>query len=249
MPRPPQKNRKPRAKEPKEFEEVVLQIARVTRVVKGGRRLRFRATVAIGNRKGKVGLGIGKSNEVSTAIQKAVTQAKKDLLIVPIVKETIPHPVKMKLKASRIMLMPAPLGKGIIAGGSMRPILELAGYKSVLGKRLGTSNLLANAQATIKALRQLTLVPGQEADKNDTQTNNSEKKGQKVQKVVRPAHTFGRSEEKAEDKKEEAAGEPTPEKINTTEAPATTETADNQPAVEQPTEQEPQPESASEKNE
>ncbi len=164
MARNPRQNRSRKMREPKEFEEVVLQIARVTRVVKGGRRLRFRALVAIGNRKGKVGLGTGKAGEVSDAIKKAVTQAKKDLLEVPVFNETIPHEVRLKFKAAEVLILPAPAGKGIIAGGAMRVIMDLAGYKSVYGKRFGTTNLYTNAQAVMKALRKLLLLEGQDAD-------------------------------------------------------------------------------------
>lgn len=146
--------RKP--KEVKEFQEEVLDIARVTRVVKGGRRLRFRATVIIGNRKGKVGIGTGKSVEVAAAIQKAVARAKKQLIVVPLTKiDSIPHEVKMKYKSARLMIMPAYEGTGIIAGGAVRKIAELAGVKNMYGKSFGTTNKLVSAQATIKALEAL----------------------------------------------------------------------------------------------
>ena len=144
-----------RSKEPKEFEEHVLEIARVTRVVKGGRRMRFRATVVIGNRKSKVGIGTGKSGEVQGAIQKAVASAKRHMINVPIVNETIPHEVDIKFKAAELRLLPASQGTGIIAGGALRPILDLAGVKNVLSKRYGTANKLVNAQAVVKAFKGL----------------------------------------------------------------------------------------------
>lgn len=145
-----------REKEQKEFQEEVLQIDRVTRVVKGGRRLRFRATVAIGDMKGRVGVGVGKAAEVVTAIQKAVARAKADLIHVPIAKgDTITHPVKVKYKAAQMMVMPASQGTGVIAGGSLRKVLHLAGIKNVLSKNIGTRNTLVTAQASIKALKQL----------------------------------------------------------------------------------------------
>lgn len=143
------------SREPKEFEEEVLQIDRVTRVVAGGRRLRFRATVVIGNRKGRVGVGLGKASEVAVAIQKAIAKAKKSLMTVPITNDTIPHPVNQKFKAAKIMIKPAHAGTGIIAGGAVRKILELAGVKNVLSKCFGTSNKIANAKATIMALKKL----------------------------------------------------------------------------------------------
>lgn len=142
-------------REPKEFEEEVLQIDRVTRVVAGGRRLRFRATVIIGNKKGKVGMGIGKAGEVSVAIQKAISKAKKNMLIVPIVRDTIPHPAEQKFKSAKLMMKPAGPGTGIIAGGPVRKIMELAGVKNILSKCFGTSNRITNAKATMMALAQL----------------------------------------------------------------------------------------------
>lgn len=144
-----------RRREPSEYEEEVLQIDRVTRVVKGGRRLRFRATVVIGNKKGKVGIGIGKSHEVVGAIKKAIHQAKKDLLIVPMVNGTIPHEVRLKYKSARILIMPASPGTGIIAGGAIRKIAELAGIKNILSKIFGARNRITNAQATMLALKEL----------------------------------------------------------------------------------------------
>lgn len=151
----PQNRRSMTPREPKEFEEEVLQIDRVTRVVAGGRRLRFRATVVIGNRKGKVGVGLGKAGEVAIAIQKAIAKAKKSLITVSIVKNSIPHPVEQKFKAAIIMMKPASEGTGIIAGGAIRKILDLAGVKNVLSKRFGTTNKIANARATIMALKKL----------------------------------------------------------------------------------------------
>lgn len=148
------KSRRP--KEVKEFDEEVLEIARVTRVVKGGRRLRFRATVIIGNRKGKVGIGTGKSAEVAAAIQKAVAKAKRQIIKVPLTDvNSIPHEVRLKFKASKLLLMPAYEGTGIIAGGAVRKIAELAGIKNMYGKLFGTSNKLTNAKATILALEEL----------------------------------------------------------------------------------------------
>ena len=117
--------------------------------------MRFRVTVVIGNRQGKVGIGIGKAGEVQAAVQKAVAQAKRRMIHVPLVRGTIPHEVDMKFKAAKIRIMPAGEGTGIIAGGSLRPILELAGVKNVLSKCFGSDNKLVNAQAAIRALQQL----------------------------------------------------------------------------------------------
>lgn len=148
-------------REAKEFDEEVIQIDRVTRVVKGGRRLRFRATVVIGNRKGKVGVGIGKSTEVQGAIKKAIAKAKKTLVEVPMSGQTIPHRVQIKFKSAKMMMMPACPGTGIIAGGPLRKILELAGVKDVLSKAIGCKNRLSNSQAAIMALGKLKTFPWQ----------------------------------------------------------------------------------------
>ncbi|MBI4994453.1 30S ribosomal protein S5 [Candidatus Peregrinibacteria bacterium] len=144
-----------RTEEKSEYEEDVLQIDRVTRVVKGGRRLRFRATVVIGNKNGKVGLGLGKSNEVVGAIKKAIHQAKKNILIVPIKNGTIPHEISIKYKSAKLMMMPASPGTGIKAGGAIRKIAELAGIKNILSKMFGNNNKITNAKATMLALQQL----------------------------------------------------------------------------------------------
>ena len=141
--------------EPSEYEETTLSVDRVTRVVKGGRRLRFRAVVVVGNKKGKVGLGTGKATEVQSAVKKATADAKRNMLSVPLVEGTLPHEVDVKHKAARIRLLPAGEGTGIIAGGALRVVLEHAGVKNVLSKRYGTNNKLVNAQAVMMALARL----------------------------------------------------------------------------------------------
>ncbi len=139
-------------REPKEFEEEVLDIARVTRVVKGGRRMRFLATVAIGDKKGRIGLGTGKSVEVSVAIRKAVEDAKKNVVKIEIVNGTIPFEKKIKYKAARMMMMPAPAGTGIIAGGAFRKVVTLAGITDIYAKSIGTNSKLVSGQASVRAL-------------------------------------------------------------------------------------------------
>ena len=146
-------------KETKEFEEEVLQIDRVPRVVKGGRRLRFRATVIIGNRKGKVGVGVGKSEEVVGAIQKAVADAKKNMITVILDGTTVPHQTNIKYKSAHVLLIPACAGTGIIAGGPVRKVVELAGIRNLLSKSLGTTNKISCARATIEALKEMKKTP------------------------------------------------------------------------------------------
>ncbi|MDA7494823.1 30S ribosomal protein S5 [Candidatus Gracilibacteria bacterium] len=146
-------NRKGQFSKPrKEFKEELLAIDRVTRVTTGGRQLRFRAVMVIGDGKGRVALGTGKSWEVVDAIAKAVSNAKKNLTDVKIVDGTVPYNIDSKYKAAKVMVHPASKGTGIIAGGAMRKVLMVAGYKDVLAKRYGSTNLINNARATINAL-------------------------------------------------------------------------------------------------
>lgn len=159
-------------REPSEFTETTLSVDRVTRVVKGGRRMRFRAVVIVGNRKGKVGLGTGKANEVQAAVQKAVKAARRNMIRVPLQKGTIPHEVDVKFKAARLRIIPASEGTGIIAGGALRVIFDHAGIRNVLSKRFGTGNKLVNAQATFIALARLK--PARTPDAEETPAKQGE---------------------------------------------------------------------------
>lgn len=142
-------------KKEKEFSEKVIKINRVTRVVKGGRRLRFRATVVAGDHRGRVGMGVAKANEVSDAVTKAATKAKASLITVPIVNNTIPHVILAKFGSAKVLLKPATEGTGVIAGGAVRDILDLAGIKNVVGKMIGSRNKLNSSHATLEALKLL----------------------------------------------------------------------------------------------
>ncbi len=138
-----------------EFEQRIVDIARVTRVMAGGKRMRFRACVAIGDKKGKVGIGLAKGADVTLAVAKAVNQAKKHLITVPMVKQTIPHSVDQWFGAAHVLLKPAAVGRGIIGGGIVRTILELSGVHNVTSKILGTNNKVNNAKCVIEALKSL----------------------------------------------------------------------------------------------
>jgi small subunit ribosomal protein S5 len=142
-------------REKSEYDQKLLDLARVTRVVKGGRRFRFRATVVIGNRKGKVGVGVAKGSDVSDAMSKAYNDAKKNMIDVKMAGNTIAHEVLTKLGSAKVLLKPAKSGRGIIAGGSVRAVVDLAGIKDIVSKSLGTSNKLNVARATIEALKSL----------------------------------------------------------------------------------------------
>lgn len=139
-------------REAPEFEERVIEVSRVARTVKGGRRIRFRALVVIGNRKGKIAMGLGKSTDVSEAVKKAVSQAKKNIITVPIIDGTIPYEVTCKHGSAVVMLKPAASGTSIVAGGAVRAIADLAGITDLLSKMLGSANKINNIVATIKAL-------------------------------------------------------------------------------------------------
>ncbi|MBP6942889.1 MAG: 30S ribosomal protein S5 [Candidatus Buchananbacteria bacterium] len=139
-------------KEQSEFEQYIVDISRVTRVMAGGKRMRFRACVVIGDKKGRVGMGLAKAKDVPMAVQKAVKKAERDMIRVPLVGETIPHEVALKDGSARILIKPAPAGTGIISGGAVRIVLEYAGVKNVVSKILGANNKVNNVRATIKAL-------------------------------------------------------------------------------------------------
>lgn len=142
--------------ESKEFEERVIQVNRVSKKTKGGNKIGFSVLVVVGDRKGKVGVGLGKALEVVSSIRKAVSYAKKHMYKVPLKdNRTIPHEVYIKFEAAKILLKSAPKGSGIIAGGAVRNVLEAAGIKDAVGKILGTNNKITNVYATIEALKKL----------------------------------------------------------------------------------------------
>ncbi|MBW4579323.1 MAG: 30S ribosomal protein S5 [Tildeniella nuda ZEHNDER 1965/U140] len=149
------KSPKSREKET-DWQERVVQIRRVTKVVKGGKKLSFRAIVVIGNEKGQVGVGVGKASDVIGAVKKGVADGKKHLVDVPLTKSnSIPHPANGTGGGAKIMMRPAAPGTGVIAGGAVRTVLELAGVRNVLAKQLGSGNPLNNARATVNALETL----------------------------------------------------------------------------------------------
>jgi len=180
-------------REKPEFDQQIIDIARVTRVMAGGKRMRFRICLVIGDRKGRVGVGLAKGKDVPMAVQKAYRKAEKALIRVNTVKGTIAHEVRIKDGASRLLLKPAPKGTGVIAGGACRTVFELAGVKNVVAKILGTNNKVSNVRAAIKALDSL-----KKPKKPATDKANSGKEEKKVEdkKAVNKA-----IEKKTEDKK------------------------------------------------
>jgi len=179
MPKPNRKkfNRK---KEKPEFDQQILDLARVTRVTKGGKSLSFRICVVLGNHKGKVGFGVAKGKDVQIGVDKAVRQAKKNMITVPMVDDTVPHPIKVKYKASTVFLKPAPKGSGVIAGGPVRALLELAGVPNVSAKIIGkTKNKISVVKAVFKALQSFK----EEAIKKPKQENTAKQEKPEENKV------------------------------------------------------------------
>lgn len=162
-PRAPRGRNDQRSQGPQEekvFEEFVINIDRVSRVVKGGRRFRFKALVAVGDRKTRIGVGVAKGADVQTAVAKATDVAKKNLVVIPIVNTTIPHDAEVKVSGAHVLLKPAAPGTGIIAGGVVRSIIGLTGIHNMLSKSLGSTNKVNIAYATIDALK--SLVPAEQ---------------------------------------------------------------------------------------
>lgn len=150
-------------KEPSEFEEQVVKISRVSKKTKGGNKIGFTALAVVGDRKGKVGVGLGKAPDVSSAIRKGIAYAKKHLITVPLIHGTIPFRIDVKVGAAKVMLKPAPPGSGIIAGGAVRSVVAAAGIQNISSKVLGTENKANNVHATLEALKRV----GEQANKRE----------------------------------------------------------------------------------
>lgn len=150
-----QRNQSRMPQEESEFFERVVQVNRVSKKTKGGDKRSLSVLVVVGDRKGRVGVGLGKASEVQSAVRKATTYAKKHLTLVPLKGKTIPHPVLVKIGAARVLLKPAREGTGVIAGGAVRVVVEAAGIHDVVSKILGTKNQASNVYATMKALQML----------------------------------------------------------------------------------------------
>lgn len=142
-------------REPKEFEEKIVQVNRVSKKTKGGNRIGFSIVVVVGDKKGRVGVGLGKAPDVSSAIKKGISYAKKHLITVCMKETTIPHEIYLKLGAAKVLLKPAPKGTGVIAGGAVRAVVTAAGIKDIVSKTLGTNNQASNVYATLSALKKL----------------------------------------------------------------------------------------------
>jgi small subunit ribosomal protein S5 len=149
------KKTNPEFEQRREFDQKVVEVKRVTRVVAGGKRMRFRALVVVGDRNGKVGMGLKKGSDVSDSVNKAVNQAKKNMVTLPLVNDTIPHQLNVKYKSSKLILKPAKPGTGVVAGGAVRSVMELAGVKNVMSKMVGSSNKVNNLKAVFLAFQRM----------------------------------------------------------------------------------------------
>ena len=181
-------NRRDRVKAndaPKEFDEVTINIDRVSRTVAGGRRMRFKALVAIGNHKNKVGVGVAKGNDVTTAVAKATAKAKKNMIVFAMDGETICHEVETKITGADVLMKPAAPGTGIIAGGVVRSIIGLTGVKNLISKSLGSTNKVNIAYAVIEGLRQQ--IPRKEWTSKQNQTESSSAKKTTEKTTPKPA--------------------------------------------------------------
>lgn len=176
-----------RPEEKPEFDQKIIDLARVTRVMAGGKRMRFRACVVIGDKKGRLGMGLAKGKDVTLSVNKAVNKAKKNMIKIPIVNGTIPHQVYVKFKAAKILLKPAPSGTGVKAGGAMRMALELSGISDIIGKILGGKSKINTVSALMEGLSSFRYMPkvkavvdkverGHENTENTESPQNIEKK-------------------------------------------------------------------------
>jgi small subunit ribosomal protein S5 len=149
---------------PKEFEETVVQINRISKKTKGGNQIRFSALVVVGDRKGRVGAGLAKATDVRNAIRKAIDKAKRRIMTVTMAGTTVPYSVREKFSAAEVLVKPAPAGSGIIAGGAMRVVMEAVGIRDVVGKILGTKNKISNVYATLQALKTISAMAKRRED-------------------------------------------------------------------------------------
>lgn len=172
-------------REPREFEQRILDLARVTRVTKGGKRMRFRVALVIGDKKGRVGFGVAKGPDVQVAIQKAFHQAKRHVINLPLVKGSFPHRVAGKFGAAEIIVAPAPKGTGLKAGGAPRMIMELGGVQDCVTKILRGQNPANLAKATFNAIENMIIPEGVQTDKGKAATERKTKREDSAKKVVK----------------------------------------------------------------
>ena len=198
------RSNQPRPQEPSEYYEKVVQVNRVSKKTKGGDKRSLSVLVVVGDRKGKVGVGLGKAADVQSAVRKATTYAKRHMIVVPLKEgRTILHQIDIKLGAAKLLLKPAPKGTGVIAGGPVRVVVEAAGIHDVVSKILGTNNKASNVYATLQALRQLTSSKYAVADKKTEDEKKAVEDKKAEDKAAKDAEKVAKSEAKKEDSKPE----------------------------------------------
>ncbi len=207
-------NRNNKPQEPKEFEEKVVQVSRVSKKTKGGNKMGFSVLLVVGDKKGRVGVGLGKAKDVLSAIKKGVKKAKRKLITVPMNGTTIPFPIEIKLGASRVMLKPAPKGSGIIAGGPIRSVVDAAGIRDISSKIKGSNNKASNVYATFAALKEINRLVGHKsiALKSIVQVEEEEK--EKLKNLERKEKV---TEEKKNTEKPKEKVKPAAKKVEKTE--------------------------------
>ncbi len=173
--------------QPQEFEEKVIQISRVSKKTKGGNKVGFSVLMVVGDRKGRVGVGLGKAQDVVSAIKKGIKKAKKKMISVPLDGTTIPFPIRVKKGAGRIMLKPAPKGSGVIAGGPVRAVVEAAGVRDISSKILGSSNQASSVYATFEALKKITTIVAMKGIRLKSIADVEAEEAQKVEELQKQA--------------------------------------------------------------
>jgi len=206
--RGPKGKRRGRREAPvREYEQKIVDLARVTRVTKGGKRMSFRVCLVIGDGKGKAGYGVAKGADVAIAVQKAFNQAKKNTFIIPLTNDTIAHEVRVKFGAAKLMLKPAPKGSGLKAGGAVRVVLQLAGVPNAVAKILGTNNKINNVKAVFKALKELRKVEEEtketKKEEKKVEQPKNEEKVEPVEKVEKKESTIKKLFSKSDKKEKE----------------------------------------------
>lgn len=211
--------------QPQEFEEKMIQISRVSKKTKGGNKMGFSVLMVVGDKKGKVGVGLGKAKDVQSAVRKGVKKAKKHMIDVPLDGTTIPFSIRVKKGAGNIMLKPAPRGSGVIAGGPIRAVVEAAGVRDISSKILGTENQASNVYATFEALKQIQKIVALKGIKLKSIAEVEAEEQEKVQKLQEAAKQAAQEKEKSEkaeqaDKVAKKAAKPAAKKAPAKKTPA-----------------------------
>lgn len=191
------KKRFERNQEPKEFDEKVVQVSRVSKKTKGGNKMGFSVLMVVGDKKGRVGVGLGKANDVLSAIRKGVKKAKRKLISIPMNGTTIPFPIEVKLGAANVLLKPAPKGSGIIAGGPIRSVVNAAGIRDISSKIKGSNNKASNVYATFEALKQISHIVDHKGIKLKSVVQVEEEEKQKLRELDKKAEKPQNDEKKS----------------------------------------------------